>query len=783
MNNPYVYAPYTDVAQKPNDLRQTLTKYTYHWPLFLLCILLALALAFLYIKQTNPVYLVKAKLLIQDDKNKESSDKEDALMQLAMSTGAKQIESEVEIIKSRPLIREVVNELQLWSTYAEDKPYKPRDLYETTPLRFKLIEDFGISSGHTFKIHINDEHNLTVTRPDGQTTLKASLSDIFKSSFGRWKLEPTSTFKSYIGKTITLTINNPEDAVTAYQGKINTVLNAKAPILDLSIKDEVPQRGIDVLSSLIATYKRFNIIDKNKETESTLKFIDERLSSLTGELTAVEKDVEGYKSSVGLTDVSSKSQFFLDNVQVNDARLNEVNIQLNVIRGIEAYIQSDAKSDTPPATIGITDPGLISLVEQLSALQIKKDRLLAITPENNPLFVPINQQIASLRNAIRDNVSSIKTSLINTRDQLNQINSRFEAGIRSMPSQERQYISIKRQQAIKENLYVYLLQKREEVALSYASTLTDARTVEQPYYGDPESQKKVPIIIALLMGFFIPMGIISGRSTLRNRVMTREDIAAVTAAPVVCELMEDRNRKGIVVFSRTAIGEQIRSLRTSLLRIGNAEHKGEVTMFTSSIAGEGKSFVASNISVSLAAMGKRTIILELDLRKPQISKVLNITPNKLGISDYLQGKASMEEIIVPSGQPNLFVMSSGATPFNPSELLESDRMEALIQNLRAQFDNIILDTPPLHLVTDGFIVARLCDVCLYLVRHNFTPKSELKFIEESYQSGQLPNMGLVFNGVNMDMRYGYSVDYGYYADQPTHRFWLAAAFKNFSARF
>src|SRR5690606_10710074 len=346
---------------------------------------------------------------------------------------------------------------------------------------------------------------------------------------------------------------------TAYQSKINTVINNKAPILDLSIKDEVPERGAEVLASLIDTYKRFNIIDKNKETESTLRFIDERLSSLTGELTAVEKDVEGYKSSVGLTDVSSKSQSFLDNVQVNDARLNEVNIQLNVIQGIEQYIRSETNPGTPPATIGITDPSLVNLVEQLSELQIKKDRLLAITPENNPLFIPINQQIVSLRNAIKENVGSIKTSLINTRNQLNQINSRFEAGIRSMPSQERQYISIKRQQAIKENLYVYLLQKREEVALSYASTLTDARTVEQPYYGDPESEKKVPIIIALLTGLLLPVGIISGRASLRRRVMTREDIAAVTAAQVACELMEDRNRKGIVVFSRTAIGEQIRS--------------------------------------------------------------------------------------------------------------------------------------------------------------------------------------------------------------------------------
>ena len=781
-NQQYIYTPYTDVEEKPKDLRHTVNKYLYHWPLFLLCLAITLALAFVYIKQSNPVYLVKAKISIQDEKNKASADKETALMQLNLSTGGKQIESEVEVIKSRPLIRQVVNELELWSTYHEDEGYKVNDLYKTTPFKIKLIGKSDLSKSYTFKISIDDEKQLTITRPDGEV-LTASIDDSFTSSFGKWKLEPTSTFKSSIGKTIILNINNVEEVVTEYQGKVNTVLNTKAPMLDLTINDEVPERGIEVLNTLIANYKSFNIIDKNKETESTLKFIDERLASLTGELTEVEKDVEGYKSSVGLTDISSKSQFFLDNVQSNDARLNEVNIQLNVIGGIEEYIASEANSGTPPATIGITDPGLISLVEQLSALQIQKDRMLAITPENNPIFVPINKQILSLRNAISDNVRSIKTSLVNTRNQLNKINSRFETGIKSMPGQERQYISIKRQQGIKESLYVYLLQKREEVALSYASTLTDARTVEQAYHGDPESQKKVPMVIALLFGFLIPMGVISGRNALRNRVMTREDIEAVTSAPVVCELIEERDKKGIVVLSRTAIGEQMRSLRTNLLRSSNLENGGKVTMFTSSIAGEGKSFVASNISASLAAMGKKTIILELDLRKPQISKVFNIAANKPGISDYLQGKADMKDIIVPSGQPNLFVMGSGATPFNPSELLEGEKMGELIQNLREEFDNVIIDTPPLHLVTDGFILAPMCDTCLYLVRHNFTPKSELKFIEESFQSNKLPNMGLIFNGVNMDIRYGYSIDYGYYSDQATKKSALTSAFKNFSSRF
>lgn len=352
-----------------------------------------------------------------------------------------------------------------------------------------------------------------------------------------------------------------------------------------------------------------------------------------------------------------------------------------------------------------------------------------------------------------------------------------------MPGQERQYITIKRQQAIKENLYVYLLQKREEVSLSYASTLTDARVVEQAYYGEPESQKKIPVLLALLCGFMMPLGIITLRNKMRNRVMTRKDIELATSAPVMVELLQEKNTKPIVVLNRNAyaLGEQMRGLRTDILQTAVKKKSGRVVMFLSSIAGEGKSFVASNIAVSLAAMGKKTVILELDLRKPKISKIFKLDQAHPGLSNFLNGECSHRAIIQPSGMhENLDVMGSGPIPDDPSELIQSQNMERLIAELRKEYDHVIIDSPPLHLVTDAMILAPMVDVSLYIVRHNYTPKTELNFIQKQYMSGKLPNMHLVFNGVEMDSRFGYAVDYGYYQDKPDKgiRTFLLSDFKS-----
>lgn len=778
-----VYTPYTETGEEHKSLREVFTKYAYHWPLFLLCLIFTLTLAFVYIKINKPVYQVKAKISIKDDKNKTTTDKAALLQELNLSTSPKLAESEVEILKSRPLIRQVVNGLQLWVTYSDRNTFPRKDISAESPVRFEMIRQTGYLKGLGFDLNFRNGGQFTMTFDNGRT-LDASFDDTFKNRFGKWRLEPTGRLKDYAGKTIRVNIKNQDKTVTEYQNRIGTMLNKTAPIIELKIEDEVPERGTKILNHLIAAYKRFNIMDKNKETENTLKFIDERLISLTGELTDVEKDVEGYKSSVGLTDISSKSQFYLDNVQSIDGRLNEVNVQLQVVEGVERYVRSDG-GENAPATIGITDPGLVNLVDQLSKLQLQRDRLLAITPENNPIFVPINRQISSTKEAIKATVGGIKASLLATKRQLQSVNSRFEAGIKDIPGQERQYVSIKRQQGIKESLYVYLLQKREEVGLSYASTLTDARTVEDAYYEEPESNRKLPFAVALLFGMLIPAGIITGRESFRNRVLTRNDIETGTSAPVICELVQDSGKATIVVLNRSpyAIGEQLRALRTNLLHATEYQGKGRVVLFTSSIAGEGKSYVASNIGASLAVSGRKTLIMELDLRRPKISSIFNLDSGLPGLTDFLNGNASKEDIILPSGvHPDLFVVRSGPVPSNPSELLQSSRMENLIKELRFEFDNVLIDSPPLHLVTDAMILAPLCDVSLYMVRHNFTPRSELKFIEEVYQKRKLPDMNLVFNGINMDSRYGYSVDYGYYSNKPSASLWQTV-FADFFKRF
>ena len=769
--------------------RDLVNKYLYHWPLFVISIIACTAIAFIYIKNQFPVYSIMAKISIKDDQ-KSSTDTKAALQELDILKSPKVVENEVAIIRSRPLIAKVVNDLKLWVNYKtpinDNLPvsYNKKDLFSASPVNFILLSSIDKVKAVQFTIVINDLHCFTLKRLNGSTQ-KLPFNVPLTSKWGKWKLQPTALLLSNIGKTIVIDVQSPQKVTGNYQNALNLTLDKNAPIVSLQIEDEVPQRGVDVLNHIIAAYQTQNIKDKNKETQSTLRFIDDRLASLTGELTNVEKDVENYKSSIGLTDISSKSQFYLDNVQNNESKLSEVNIQLNVISGIEGYVHSNAA--TAPATLGIADPGLVSLVEQLSKLQLQRNRLLATTPEGNPLFDPINSQISSTKEAIKNKVNGIKASLLATQKELKSNNSNFQSSIKSMPGQERQYVSIKRQQGIKENLYVYLLQKREEVALSYASTLTDAQIVEQPYYDNPQYNRKYPLAIALLGGFLFPIGLISTRKTIRNRVTNKNEIELITGVPVICELSQSESKTPIVVLNRDAfaIGEQLRSLRTNLLlQVNNHRGDGKVTLFTSSIAGEGKSFVSSNIGLSLAASGKKTVILELDMRKPKITQIFDLDSAQLGLSDFLNGKCSKHEITMPSGiHSNLHIMRSGSIPDNPSELLESAAMRELINELRYEYDNILVDSPPLRLVTDALILAPMCDICLYMVRHNYTSKKDLTFIEEVYHDNKLPNMQVVFNCVQMDQRYGYSANHGYYNEGSFKQSVWFSLFGKFSTRF
>jgi tyrosine-protein kinase Etk/Wzc len=764
-----IYLPSSPTEElEEKNFRSIISRYLYHWPMFLISLALAFGLAFVYIQSLKTVHQVTAKITIKDEES-QASEKDAALQQLNISSQPKLIESEIEIIRSRPMIGKLVNDLDLWVSYVEPGRFKDVDLFDASPVKFKMLKSANTRRNTEYTVTILSSERFSFREDEGKN-LTANFGSAVNTALGTWKLNLQPNSEQWIGKEIKLRLRNPEDVITGYQSAIGTVINKSAPIIDLKIVDEVPQRGELVLNRLIEDYKKFNINEKNKETESTLRFIDQRLALLTGELTSAEKDVEGYKSSIGLTDISSKSQYYLQNVQMNDTKLSEVDLQLNAISEIEKYSNSKDAGNVP-ATIGMADPGLVSLVSELSKLQLQKDRLLAITPAGNPIFNTLDEQIKSTKHALRQNIQSIKTSLTSTRRQLAKVGNKIEGSIKSIPGQERQYVSIKRQQGTKETLYLYLLQKREEVAMSYASTLTDVHTVESAFSRPLPSKKPMIYSFAFIAGLLLPVGFIFARQTLRNKVLTTKEIEKATRVQVISEIVNEQGVVPIVIANSrnsSPIGEQFRALRTNLSQINNNQEKGKVILFTSSISGEGKSFVSSNIAVSLALSGRKTIILELDLRKPKLTKIFNLSTTGPGLGDLLNGEATKEEVIQQTSQhANLHAMRAGGVVDNPSELLESKHMVDLIETLRDEYDTILIDSPPLRLVTDAMILAPLSDMTMYLIRQGYTGKEELEFIKQLEDENMLPNLRLIFNGLENDRYgYGYNYDNSYYTGTP-----------------
>jgi tyrosine-protein kinase Etk/Wzc len=764
----YLPSPTMEASEEKN-IRSIIAGYLYHWPMFLFCMAIAFGLAYLYSKSLKPVHQITARIAIKDDKSQSTSEN-DALKQLNITSQPKLIESEVEIIRSRPVVGKLVNELNLWVSYAEVTKLKEVDLFNSSPIKFEMIKAGVPRVGIEYNVEVLSPQRFSFSEATGKTLI-ANFGTAVNTSLGNWKLTLQGNAEQWVGRKLKLRLRNPEDAINEYQAKIGTVINKSAPIVDLKIIDEVPERGELVLNRLIEDYKKFNINEKNKETESTLRFIDQRLALLTGELTSAEKDVEGYKSKNSITDITAKSEYFQNNLQMNDTRLTEVNLQLNAIGEIEKYA-SAKNSESAPATIGISDPGLLSLTSQLSKLQLQKDRMLATTPEGNPIFDGINEQIKSTKNALKENVQSIKGSLLSTRRQLDKMNNKFEGSIKSIPGQERKYVSIKRQQGTKETLYLYLLQKREEVAMSYASTLSDVHTVEAAFSRPLPSKEPMIYSFAFIAGLILPAGFIFARQTFKNKVLTTKEIEKATTVQVISEIVHKQGQLPIVIANSrnsSPIGEQFRALRTSLSQINNNQERGKVILFTSSISGEGKSFVSSNIAVSLALSGRKTIILELDLRKPKLTNIFKLDKSGPGLGELLNGQVTKEEVIQQTTyHPNLYAMRAGGVVENPSELLESKCMVDLIDALRDEYDNILIDSPPLRLVTDAMILAPLSDMTMYLIRQGYTGKEELEFIRQLEDENLLPNLKLIFNGLDNDRYgYGYNYDYSYYSGAPT----------------
>ncbi|WP_026632252.1 GumC family protein [Dyadobacter alkalitolerans] len=764
------------------NIGSTINKYLYHWPLFVISLSISIAAIIFYLKIARPIYEINATIVIQDEKKNQNQ--ASPLHEIDALSSSRIIENEIEVFKSKQLIKQVVQELSLGTGYQEMDGIFSQDLYNSGPVKLTVLKA-GSQDG-TVTVTIKDRDTFFIRMPD-KTDQAFSFKDSFSNKFGTWKLEPTENLDAFIGKQIRISISDVEKTALSYQSKLSVALSNKlSTTIILSIDDEVPQRGKDVLNRIIFNYNLAGTMQRNREARNTLDFIDQRLSSLSKELNDAEKGIEVFKSARGLTDISSNSKISLENMQSNDAHLNEVNVQLSVVQGIERYINSNQSQDKTPTTLGIDDPALRSMIERLAQLNLQRERLLATTPETNPDFEPINRQIVTTKAAIRENVGSIRASLQNTQRKLMSFNQNFESSIKSIPTQERQYISIKRQQAIKETLYTYLLQKREEISVSYASKLAEDRIVDHAYSGPAkQTQRSMAFAGALLIGLGLPIGLIYVRGLFSSKIQSIQEIKDELDLPVIAEIPLERSSNTIQIKSSkaTAIGEQFRSLRLKLSYLSSNASTGRVTLITSSVPGEGKSFVSSNLAVSLALSGRKTIILELDLRKPKLNAIFGTKNQHPGIADFLNETALLDEIIqVSVSESGLDMIGCGEHISNPSELLETPQLAYLIEYLRNHYDDIVIDSPPVHLVSDAMIISRHADTTFYTIRQGVTQKAELSFLKEIQEQKNLTNINIIFNGIQR-LKYGYGYNYNanYYYD--TKHKGIASPFSDFWGRF
>jgi len=751
------------------DVKTLVSKYIRHWYIFLISVIACLILAFLYLYWAVPQYRVMSTLLLKNEDSEGGTiQRQGELGEINLFSTKQKIDNEIEVLKSNSLMQRVFSELSLNPTYHIKGQFKTKEIYGSeVPIRLSIT-----------KLHPTAFKKQVVLRRKTSTTfeLKEDNGDVSTHKYGEEISKPYGIFTVIAAQDnrthepIIIKFHDSHKLANEYnrQLKVESV-NKKASVIRISLIESVPQRGRDIINKLLEVYSKEALEDRNLIANTTIQFIDDRLKFLTSDLSSVEKDVEAFKRENEVTDVTSDAGQYLTQASDYTKQLEDLGIQIQVLESIETYINKQpGKFELVPSTLSIQDPTLVQLITRYNELQLDRERMLRTTLPNNPLVQDINEQLQTLQLNILENLHNIKNSLNITQSSLKATSGRFRSQIRRVPSIERNLLEINRQQGTKENLYLYLLQKREESALALEITvsktrLLDAATVED----NPVSPKKILVyLLALIVGFGLPFSGIYIRDIMNDKVQSKRDVMRGTDTPILGEISHNTTGKSLIVTEEagTSIAELFRLIRSNL-HFATAGKENKVVLVTSSTSGEGKTFFCINLAASLTLIGKKVVLLELDLRMPSLSKQLDVVPG-IGISDYLvaSDKVQIEDILRPHNTvPGLFYASSGSLPPNPAELMMSHNLAHFINELKASFDYIIIDTAPVGKVSDAFSIGSLIDSTIYLVRYNYTQKAHLDLIEDIYRNKKLMHPMIVLNDVKEDAThaYGYGYSYGY----------------------
>lgn len=770
------------------NLYGILLKYWVYWPWFVASIAICLTSTYIYLRYQQPVYNIKAAVLIkeQDAPKNNNHSALSAIQDLGMISMTKNFDNELQILKSMTIVKKVVSDLELYITHAEDRRWGyDLPLYQNVPVKVYMSPDEAdkLENCITLEMDYRKEGILDIKMKyihDGQKKeLEQSFKKLpvaFPSEVGVITFTPDSAFNKSM--RLKAHIYNPNGAAAQYGSNMSVTATSKTTtIAQINVYNTVKQRGIDFINHLVDVYNQEANDEKNEVAQKTAEFIEERIGIINKELGNTENTLATFKQRSRLTDLSNDAQMALQETSRYEQQLTANETELNLIQELSNYIHNPENADEViPANVGIQDPNLAHVINQYNTMMVERKRLLRTSSENNPAVINLNSGIEAMRNTVQATVKSVLRGLQITEANLKREARKHEGRISNAPNQEKEYMSIARQQEIKANLYTILLQKREDNAITLASTASNGRIIEQPMTaGTPVSpKKKVYLLGAFIIGVALPIGFIYLMDLLKYRIEKRSDVERITHIPIIGEIPKgdlQKNVRGSILIHENKndmMEEVFRSLRTNLLFMLTPEQK--VVMITSTQPGEGKSFISGNLAVSLAYLGKKVIIIGLDIRKSGMEHTFDIDKHRLGITDYLGDptKYPLSELIIPSEiSPNLDILPRGSVPPNPTELVDRPALEEIMKELKNHYDLILLDTAPAAMVTDTSIISRVADICIYICRADYTSKMAFQFINEWQQSTHL-RVVTVINSIDYSMRknsvhlrYGYGYGYKY----------------------
>lgn len=742
------------------DEADTFSIYLRYWYVFALAIIICLGLAFLYVSNAKRFYKVSGTLLIQNDFKGDGLLKGTAFSDLDMFHGARTVDNEMEVLRSRDLIYKTLKSLSLETSYTVPGRFTDRELYgETLPVQVVTDKLTNMAYRQKLKLRIEDESTFILVNNGKEVRYR----------FGQVIHGPGYTISVVKGPAfrtdhpvISLKFKNLQGMAENYSLSALSVLPIvkDANTVVISVLESSPQRGVDILNTLIKNYNEQNLNTKNIVAKNTIHFIDQRLRDLTGELSEVEAGVENYKQVNRVTDVSADADINLRRSGGYDQDLSDTRLQLDLISSLQQYLNQD-QYEIVPSTLGLKDATLSNLINRYNDMLIDRQRLLRNNNAANPLVLNIDEQLTALKGNLKENLRSVQRGLILQRNALVRKSSQFESIVRNVPVVERGLLQLTRDQSVKAGIYQYLLQKREETALSLSATIPTSQVIEEPAYNSVPAKPKAALIYlgSLFAGFILPMFFIYSRNKLNTTVQDVTDVQLIGGTRILGELSHKEENNTVVVRkgSRTTISELFRYIRSNLGYINNNTNS-QVLLVTSGMKGEGKTFFSINLGITLSMVNKKVVVVEFDLRKPDLIKGINMRYEK-GVTDFLSDEdVNINQLIKPSGvAPNLYVMGCGKLPDDPAELLTSPKIDLLFETLREQFDYIIVDTSPVGQVADAFNIAPYADASIYLIRYNFTEKLQLGVLDDICENNKLKNLMIVFNDAKKEnmKSYGY----------------------------